>query len=335
MKFQKVKFGVLGCSRVAQKGMLPAICDSNFGQLAIVGSRSLEKASLIAKQFDCDSFGSYEDVLKSDNVDVVYISLPNALHEEWAIKALEEGKHVLCEKPAALSYVSAKKMVEVAKKNGVRLLEGLMFRYHPQHSQAKELIKNGFLGELLKFDGCFSYPSPGEESSLVKDQVGGGSFYACAPYPVYASRMFFNEEPVSIFCKLTINSLSGVDEKTDMLLQYSNGKSAFIFSAFGSYFQSTYSVLGSKAYLKVARAYAVPRDMKTKIFLDSDDKITEKVIEPADHFRLMVDDFCEEILKGEASGKNYEEDLLAQARVLQAARISDAEKRIVNISEIK
>ncbi len=330
----KVVFGVLGCSRVAQKGMLPAICDSNFAELGIVGSRSREKAQLVAGQFDCDSFGTYEDVLGDKRINAVYISLPNALHEEWAIKAAASGKHVLCEKPAAISYSAAQRMAEAARKHSVRLLEGLMFRYHPQHDWVRTLIREGFLGDLLRFEGCFGYPVPDRSSTMMNQQFGGGSLYACAPYPVYASRMFLGGEPLSVTCSLKVDADTGVDFQADMLLQYPEGRSAFISSAFGSYFQSTYSLLGSEAFVRAARAYAVPRDMKTKIFFDTDDTINEIIIEPADHFRLMVDDFCQEILKGERSEKDYEGDLLSQSRVLEAAKVSAAEERIVLISEI-
>ncbi len=330
----KVKFGVIGCSRVAQKGIIPALCDSSFADFGMVGSRSPEKAKEFGARFGCDSYGTYEDVIANKNIDAVYVSLPNSMHEEWSVKAMEAGKHVLCEKPAALSYASAKRMVETAKKNKVRLLEGLMFRYHPQHAKVRELIEKGILGDLLKFEGCFAYALPEKETVSMSKVLGGGSIHACMPYPVSASRMIFGEEPESVICDTRIDPESGVDLKTDMMLSYSNGKSAFATSIFGSYYQSTYSVLGTKAHVRMGRAYAVSKDIKTKFFLDANDEIEKIIIEPADHFRLMIDDFCEEISKGENGIKNYEEDLSAQARVFEAARISVKEKRVVNISEI-
>ncbi|MDO8752059.1 MAG: Gfo/Idh/MocA family oxidoreductase [Candidatus Wolfebacteria bacterium] len=331
----KVRFGVIGCSRVAQKGMMPAICGSSIVELAMVGSRDEEKAKEIASRFHCGTFGTYEDVLSNKDINVVYISLPNSLHEEWTIKVAEAHKHILCEKPAATSYESAKKMVEAARKNNVRLLEGYMFRYHPQHAKVKSLIREGVLGELVRFEGVFGYPMPEKGSTMMQKELAGGSLYGSAGYPISASRMIFEEEPISVFCRLEIDPESGVDIEAHMILEYANGKIAFASSLFGSYFQSTYNILGTKACVKMGRAYAVPRDMKTKIFLDTDDKVQEIIIEPADHFRIMLDDFCGEILKGAKSVKKYEDELLAQARVLEAARLSDKEKRIVKISEIQ
>ncbi len=329
----KIKFGVIGCSRVALKGMLPALRDSELAELVIIGSRDLEKAKDVASQFGAKKWGNYEDVLQDTEINAIYVSLPNGLHEEWTLKALEAGKHVICEKPAAISYAVAKRMVKAAKDNNVRLLEGLMFRYHPQHAKVKEFIDNGTLGELLKFEGCFAYAMPDRASNAMSKELAGGTFNDQLPYPVYSSRMFFKEEPKSVLCSIQNDAKSGISIKSDIVLNYSDGKQAFVSSFFGSYYQSTYSILGTKAHIRMGRAYAVPRDMPTKVFLDKNDKIEEIIIEPADHFRLMVDDFCAEVLKGEVS-KNYEEDLLFQARVLEAARISDKEKRIVEISEI-
>lgn len=331
----KIRFGVLGCSRIAQKSVLPAIIDSELAQLAMVGSRSRDKAAEIAQQFNCNTCGSYEDVVNSPEVDVVYISLPPALHEELSIKAANAGKHVFCEKPAAISYASGKKMVEAARRNNVRLLEGLMFRYHPQNVKVKELIKNGDLGNLLKFEGSFGYAMPEKNSNSLNKELGGGCLHACGVYPVAASRMLFEEEPVSVFCRLKTDPESGVDIKADMVLEYASGKSAFASALFGSYYESTYSILGTKASVRMSRAYAVPKNIATKIFFDADDKVSEILVPPADHFKIMIDDFCGEILKGENSDKDYENDLLAQAKVLEAAKTSAKESRAVTIAEIQ
>ena len=333
---EKIRFGVIGCSRVAERGMIPAICDSDLAELVIIGKQNdeEEKTKTETVQPYCAVWGTYDEIINSKDVDAVYVSLPNALHEEWTIKAAEKGKHVLCEKPAALSYASAQRMVAAARKSKARLIEGLMFRYHPQNVKVMEWIKEGVLGGLLRFESCFAFAMPDRASNAMNKNLGGGSFNDQGPYGVATSRMVFGEEPVSVLCSMKTDVESGVDVMADMVLYYPNEKIAFSSTLFGSYYQSTYSVLSTKAHVRMARAYAVPRDMKTKIFLDADDEVQEFVIEPADHFRLMVDDFVGEILKGEWSRKDFEGDLLAQARVLEAARVSAREQRIVHLSEI-
>ena len=304
-----------------------------MAEIGMIGSRSPKKALGFCTNFGCDSYGTYMDVLKNDNIDAVYISLPVGLHEEWIIKSAEAGKHVLCEKSSTTSLASAKRMVAACRKNNVRLLEGFSFKYHPQHQKVISLIKEGLLGNLLMFHGCFGYPFPDNNNIRLKRELGGGVLNDAACYPIYASRMLFEEEPLSVVCRLKMDPQLGVDVKADVLLTYSNGQVAFVSSAFGAYFQSTYSLWGSKSYLSMKRAYAIPKDMQTSIFLNADDKISEIIMEPEDQFRLMIDIFCREILNTGGDKKRFEYDLLAQARVLEAARLSKREGRVVNISE--
>lgn len=330
----QILFGVLGCSRVAKRSVLPALAASPYAELRLVASRSFDNADACAKMYGCRA-GAFEDVLADPDIDAVYISLPNSLHEEWAIKAAEAGKHIWCEKPAALSYESAERMVAAARKNSVRLMEGFMFRSHPQHAKVREMIDAGILGTLLTFEGCFAVPMPATSANSLNKDLGGGCFSDAGMYPIAASRMIFDEEPESVACTLVMDPHTGVDVKVDMVLAYPGGKSAHISSAFGAYFQSTYRVLGTEAHLTVARAYAVPKDRATKIFLNKDDIITEIDVEPADHFQLMLDAFCVEISLGSKSTKRYEEDLRAQARILEASRLSHREQRFVKLSELQ
>ena len=130
---EPLKFGIIGCSRIAKRSVIPAIQKSEFAELEIIGSRSTDKAKEFANQFNCEKFGTYEDVISDNSVDVVYISTPISTHREWSIKASEAGKHVYVEKSSAANLSSAREMVESAKENNVRLMEGFMFRFHPQH----------------------------------------------------------------------------------------------------------------------------------------------------------------------------------------------------------
>lgn len=328
-----VRIGVLGCSRIAKRSVFQAINDSPFARLSMIGSRDLERARQCAETFGSDQFGSYEDVLESKDIDAVYISLPNTVHEEWVVKAGESGKHVWCEKPAALTYASAKRMVTACRKNNVRLMEGFMFRYHPQHAKVRALIEEGALGELLKVEAFFGFPTPAG-GNIVNPSLGGGAYNDACPYPIYASRMIFGEEPVRAVCTMTMDQKLRVPARSDMLLEYPHGKSALVSSMFGCYYQSTYRIVGTRGALATERAYPVPYDREVKIVLQHDDGEEVFSIPPANQFRLMIDDFCGEISRGKSGTEPYEEDMLAQARVLDAGRISYEEGRIVNLSEL-
>ena len=143
-----IRFGIIGCSRIAKRSVIPAILKSEFAELKMIGSRAVDKAKEFSKEFNCQDYGTYEDVISEDSVDAVYISTPVGLHEELAIKAASAGKHIYCEKSSTTSFGSAKRMIESAKQNNVRIIEGLMFRFHPQHAKVKEMIENNKIGEV-------------------------------------------------------------------------------------------------------------------------------------------------------------------------------------------
>jgi len=195
-----IKFGILGCGRISKKTMIPAINSSKLAELVMVGDRKIEVAEEYSKIFNCDSFGTYEDVLANKDVEVVYIALPIGLHYEWAIKAAKAGKHILCEKSSTTSFKHAKKMIQTAKENNVRIMEGFMFKYHPQHEYVKKLIKDDFLGELLTVVSSFGSPFWDEKDMRMDKKLGSGILNDVACYPVSASRMIFDEEPESVFC---------------------------------------------------------------------------------------------------------------------------------------
>ena len=331
---KKIRFAVLGCSRIAKKAAIPALLDSQYAELAMVGSQSSEHAKECAQEFGCKSYGTYDEVLADKDIDAVYISLPNSLHEEWAVKAAEAGRHVWCEKPAALTYASAKKMVSACRKNNVRLMEGFMFLSHPQQAKVRQLVAEGAIGEPRAFEGSYTYPMPEKGNIRLNADLGGGVYNDAAVYPIRASRMLFNDEPLSVTCKLTIDPATNVDVKAEATLDYPDDRTARILAAFDEQYVSTYRISGAKGRLSTERAYAVPKDMAVKIFLEAAGDVREIVIPPADHFKLMLDDFCKEILLGSASTQRYEEDLLAQARILDVGRISHTEHRTVRLSEL-
>ena len=187
-----LKFGIIGCSRIAKRSVIPAIIKSEFAELEIIGSRSKDKAEEFAKEFKCEKFGTYDDVISDNSVDVVYISTPISTHREWSIKASEAGKHVYVEKSSAANLSSAREMVESAKENNVRLMEGFMFRFHPQHQKVKELINDGKIGEIKSFNGVFGFPAfPEGDIRYASSTRGGGFLKDSGCYPICASRMIF------------------------------------------------------------------------------------------------------------------------------------------------
>ena len=320
------KVGILGYSRVAKKTMIHALESSKLVDLLMIGSRNKTG----------NGFGTYEEVLNNKDIDIVYISLPIGLHEEWAIKAANAGKHVLVEKSATTSYESAKKMVDACNKNNVRLMEAFMYRFHPQHKRILEFIDNGYIGDVKSFHGLYGSPFFKPTDTRMNKKLGGGALNDMGCYPINASRMIFNEEPESVSCNLTIDTeIDDTDVKSDVMLNYSNGKNAFCSASFSAYYQTTYKLWTTNTSIEVPRAYAVPEDMETKIYRSIDDNTNERINFAAiNQTTNMVDHFYK-VINGIKPDENFEKELLAQARVMEAARLSNTERRTVMLEEIK
>ena len=175
-----------------------------------------------------------------------------------------------------------------------------------------------------------------EEGDIRYDsKLGGGFLNDSGCYPINASRMIFEEEPIGVSSSLSIDVKTGVDISGTSYIVYKNGKTASITYGNGNYYQSKYSVWGSKAKISTKRAYAVPQSYTTSVFLHKNDEIVEKTVKPTDQFGIMCDIFCNVITKKIINPYDFENDLLDQAKLMEAIRISDQENRIVLLSEFK
>jgi D-xylose 1-dehydrogenase (NADP+, D-xylono-1,5-lactone-forming) len=328
---KKLKFGIIGCSQIAESSVIPAILKSKHVELEIVGSRSFKKAEDFSKKFSCKNFGSYDDVINSD-VDVIYVSLPVGLHEEWSIKAAKAGKNILCEKSSTTSFESAKKIINVCKENNVKILEALMFRFHPQHKKVLNLINSSILGKVVSFHGNYGLPHIPYDNIRHKKELGGGVLNDAGCYPICASRIVFQSEPKSVICNLEFDNKSKVDTVVNLYMNYSKNRHASLTVGYDLFYQSTYSIWGDKGILELKRSYNIPEDTNAMMILKST-KEKEIFTGMHNHFVLMVDHFSQVVKKKIKPYFNFEQDLLNQAKILQAARISNKENRTVFISE--
>ena len=337
-----LKFGIIGCSKIAKRSVIPAILESKFAELEIIGSRTVERAREFAKEVDCQKYGTYEDVMSNNEVDVVYISTPIGTHEELANKATSAGKHVYCEKSSTYNLESAQSMVENAKQNNVRIMEGFMFRFHSQHKKVRDLIDSKKIGDLITFNSIFGFPAFPKNDIRYTDKIGGGFLNDCGCYPVCASRIIFNDEPLSVFYSRQSNDPeTGVDIRGTSILRYKNDKVATLTYGNGNFYQANYEVWGNGGFISLDRAYSVPPDFITKVNLQYTvennwngrrNEVFE--IEPEDHFLKMINEFCMDILGERKSSFNFDDELLSQAKVVQAHRISNKTKKEEWVSDI-
>jgi len=329
----KIRFGIIGCSSIAEKSTIPAITKTSQAKLQMLGSRSVKKAKKFANKFSCDLYGNYEEILERNDIDAVYISLPIGLQEKWVIKSAKAGKHILCEKSVITSYNSAKKIITACKKNDVRILEAFSFRFHPQHKRIKKILQQNKLGTLFSFYGKFGFVLPFSPKNFrLSKGLGGGALNDIGCYLVCASRMIF-QEPLSVTCRLFKNKKFGVDTKGVIFMEYPKGKMGIGVFSYENAFQSTYEVWGSKGYASLDWAFNIRKNIKAGINLQTNSGLKKLKLKPADQVKLMINNFCKELINSNTSEFNFEKDLLSQAKIMEAAKKSNSTKKSIHLRD--
>lgn len=313
-----IKFGIIGCSRVAKKRFLPAVVSSKKARLRHIGSRNLVRAEEYAKEFGAEKAGFYEDVLNDEEVSAVYISTPPPLHFEWVIKAAEAGKHIICEKPAFLNLAEAKDALEICREKGVRIFENYAFLYHPQHAIVRNLSEK--IGKIGFFDAHFTYPLPDAGDIRLKAELLGGVSYDSLGYPIVAAIFHLDSLPHKVLGKEEINKDLDIDVSAEVELFLSGGVKAKCRAAMGEEYSSFYKLYGETGSLEVCRAFSVNVDKPTNVILETKNVRKNIFVKPASQFLLAINDFCEGVFN--SSYGNFEKDILTRAKVMEAVRRS-------------
>ena len=238
-------WGLLSTARINER-LIPAIRASNRSILLAVASRTKEKARAYAKQWDIPhTYGTYEQMLSDPAINVVYLSLPNHLHVEWAIKCAEAGKHVLCEKPIAITTEEVARMAQAAEKNDVIIQEAAMMRFHPQTQYLRELISKGTIGDIRLVRGVFTFTLENREDIRLDASMGGGSLWDLGSYCVSFARTVLQAEPVQVSA-YQIRGESGVDLSLSAQMQFPAGTLVHFFSSFQSFAHIEADLLGTE-----------------------------------------------------------------------------------------
>jgi predicted dehydrogenase len=252
----KVRWGLLSTANINAM-LIPAIRASERGELTAVASRSEEKVKAYAAEWEIPrAFTSYEGMLASDEVDAVYISLPNHLHAEWSIRAMEQGKHVLCEKPFALTVVDVDRMRAVSEETGMILAEAFMYRHHPQTKIAGEFVHGGKLGEITAVRGVFNFKMEGRENVRLVPEWGGGAVWDIGCYPISISQFFMGGPPKWVFGDQWLGE-SGIDELFNGHMHYEGGRMAQFSCSFMTPFHTYVEVLGTDGRLTLTSPFRI------------------------------------------------------------------------------
>ncbi len=311
-----MRFGIIGCSRVARRRFLPTLTSSPHASLFFVGSRDMEKAKAYTHEFHAKSYGSYEEVLASSDVDAVYISTPPLLHTEWALKAAHAGKHIIVEKPAFPTLAEARAALAVCKKAGVRLFENYAFLYHPQHKAARALVPR--IGGITRIRVQYLYPFPPEGDIRFKPALGGGVFHDSFGYPFALALHYFGGAPKSVSCTRTFDQGRGIDTAAAVTLRFPGAKTLEGRVHMGSEtYASEYTLHGPSGSIAVCRAFAVDADKPAEIVLKIKEDDKRIIVPSASQFQLALHDFCATV-RGERE-RAFEADILARETMREAA----------------
>ena len=333
----KLRWGVLSTANIGRAAVIPAIQHSENGEVVAVASRDEQKGRDFAARAGIGrSYGSYEALLAASDIDAVYISLPNSLHHEWSIKAAEAGKHILCEKPLALSAAECEQMESAARRHHVVLMEAFMYRFHPQTERVIALLREGALGEVRLIHSAFTFRVSNPANIRLQAELGGGSLMDVGCYCVNLSRTLAGAQPhvaraavrnpvgvvladlEPIEVQATANwGPSGVDAQMAGCLRYENGLLATFDCALTLERREYYEVGGAEGSLLVPAAF-LPGTGDTTIRLRQGRK-GESVLSigGVDEYRLMVEHFADCVLHG--TPLRYEpSEAAANMRVIEA-----------------
>jgi D-xylose 1-dehydrogenase (NADP+, D-xylono-1,5-lactone-forming) len=245
MKPDQVNWGILGAAKIA-RALAPALSQSKFANAYAVASRKLAKAETFAEEHGFKkAYGSYQALLEDPFVHVIYNPLPNHLHCEWSIRALEAGKHVLCEKPLALNVVECKRMIAAAKKNERLLMEAFMYRFHPQTLKIQKLLAEGIIGEVRVIRAAFGFNLDEASKNVRLLKMGGGSLMDVGCYCVNAIRTFFGDEPVAVYGHAEGGKKVTVDMMFGGTMLFSDGRLGLFNSSFRTTVDWGVSIIGT------------------------------------------------------------------------------------------
>ena len=322
MTIPRTRWGVLGASKFAINKCVPGIQGSALCDVSAIASRDLDKAEDAADKLDiASSYGSYEELLADPTVDVIYIPLPNHLHVPWAIAAAKAGKHVLCEKPLAMTVEEVQRLIAARDAAGVVVGEAFMVRTHPQWLRARDLVASGRIGELRAATGFFSYTNVDPLNIRNRADVGGGAIWDIGCYPVTTARLVFGTEPVRVAAAIVRDPEFGTDRLSSFILEFPQGHAIFTCSTQLVPYQRM-QFMGTKGRIEMEIPFNSPPDRPTRLLIDDGGElfgsgISTETFDIGDQYTWQADAFARAVL-GEGPVPVPLEDSLKQVAVLTA-----------------
>ena len=313
-----VKWGILSTAKIAVEHLIPAIRESKTGTVHAIASRDAQKAEEVAGKMNIPfSYGSYEKLLADESIDAIYNPLPNHLHVPWTIKAMEAGKHVLCEKPIALDSSEAESLLQKTRDfPDLKIMEAFMYRFHPQWEEVRSLISKGEIGTLESIHSVFTYYNDDPENIRNWPHMGGGGLMDIGCYCISVSRFLFGKEPDRVYGNLDIDPAFGVDRKAFGILTFGDKTSTFTCSTKIESYQRV-MIFGSDGLIEVEKPFNPPGNDTAHLYLTMNGERKMIETEAVDQYRLQVDAFNHSILNDRSVATPLE-DAVANMKVIDA-----------------
>ncbi|MCU7550321.1 Gfo/Idh/MocA family oxidoreductase [Chitinophagaceae bacterium LB-8] len=314
----KIRWGILSTAKIGREKVIPALQKGKYCDVIAIASRNIEQAQAAAKALGIPKvYGTYEELLSDSDINAIYIPLPNHMHVEWAMKALEAGKHVLCEKPIGLSSAEAIKLLDAAQQMPhLKIMEAFMYRFHPQWQHVKKLVDDGSIGTLKTVQSFFSYYNVDMNNIRNRKDAGGGGIMDIGCYCISIARFLFNREPERVVGTVEYDPNSQTDRLASGILDFSTGTSTFTCSTQLMPYQRV-NILGTEGRIEIEIPVNAPPDKPTRIWLHLKEGTEEIVFDPVDQYTLQGDAFSKAILENTPVPTDLE-DAINNMKVIEA-----------------
>jgi predicted dehydrogenase len=314
----KIHWGVLSTAKIGTEQVIPAMQSGKYCKMMAIASRNLDRAKAAAKQLGIPkAYGSYKELLADPDIDAIYNPLPNHLHVPWSIKALNAGKHVLCEKPIGLTAAKAQELLEAAQKQPqLKVMEAFMYRHHPQWQRARQLVVEGKIGDLRTIQSFFSYYNADPDNIRNKAEIGGGGLMDIGCYCISLSRFLFGTEPHRVCGIMEYDPQFKTDLLTSGILDFGHGTSTFTCSTQLTSYQRV-NIYGTGGRVEIEIPFNAPPDRPCKIWHQHGAEIDEIVLDVCNQYTIQGDLFSQAVLN-DTDVPTPLEDAVANMKVIEA-----------------
>jgi predicted dehydrogenase len=293
----KVRWGVLSTSNLALTKVIPAMQQGQYSEVTAIASRSLEKAQKEAKRLNLPTaYGSYEELLNDPEIDAIYNPLPNHLHVPLSIRALQAGKHVLCEKPISMTAAEAQELADAAKQYPhLKVMEAFMYRFHPQWQRTRQLVHEGVIGELRTIQSFFSYYNVDPNNIRNRADIGGGTMMDIGCYTVSFGRFIFGAEPKRTLGIVEYDPQLKTDRLVSGIMDFGRGTSTFTCSTQLTPYQRA-SIYGTQGRIEIEIPVNAPADTGCRLWLTRGSETDEIVFDVCNQYTIQGDLFSQAVL---------------------------------------